>query len=197
MGSLVVRASGSRLEGLGSMPDATKYTPSRHGIHAQIVEVEIGGVTLYRLFEEFRRANSYCHLNGAQDQAYIWPLATMNFVGLDLTKSDSRANQNNAHCSLVESRLTGCGWHCSIYKPGGNVIGRETSEEIHYFLKESRGSQNRQHAHQMSPKSPNWRPTWLLNLIPTGLYRQDFAKFSESPLRRKERCLLVNSTILK
>ncbi|GFU06565.1 hypothetical protein TNCV_3404651 [Trichonephila clavipes] len=28
VGSLVVRASDSRLEGLGSMPDATKYPPS-------------------------------------------------------------------------------------------------------------------------------------------------------------------------
>ncbi|GFW94757.1 uncharacterized protein TNCV_4247971 [Trichonephila clavipes] len=31
MGSLVVRASDSRPEGLGSMPDATKYPPSTHG----------------------------------------------------------------------------------------------------------------------------------------------------------------------
>ncbi|GFY07140.1 hypothetical protein TNCV_276871 [Trichonephila clavipes] len=29
--SLVVRASDSRPEGLGSMPDATKYPPSTHG----------------------------------------------------------------------------------------------------------------------------------------------------------------------
>ncbi|GFX78788.1 uncharacterized protein TNCV_1919211 [Trichonephila clavipes] len=30
--------------------------------HAKIVEVEIGGVAIYRPFGEFRRANSYCHL---------------------------------------------------------------------------------------------------------------------------------------
>ncbi|GFT63084.1 hypothetical protein TNCV_705161 [Trichonephila clavipes] len=30
VGSLVVRASGSRPKGLGSMPDATKYPPSTH-----------------------------------------------------------------------------------------------------------------------------------------------------------------------
>ncbi|GFY32444.1 hypothetical protein TNCV_3559521 [Trichonephila clavipes] len=29
-------------------------------IHAKIVEVEIGGVTIYRPFGEFHRANSYC-----------------------------------------------------------------------------------------------------------------------------------------
>ncbi|GFW20760.1 uncharacterized protein TNCV_1049811 [Trichonephila clavipes] len=41
----------------------------------KIVEVEIGGVTLYRPFGEFHRANSYCHLRGAQGlgqrQAYF------------------------------------------------------------------------------------------------------------------------------
>ncbi|GFV96326.1 uncharacterized protein TNCV_2869051 [Trichonephila clavipes] len=36
--------------------------------HAEIVVVEIGGVAIYRLFEEFRRAKSYCHLYGAQGQ---------------------------------------------------------------------------------------------------------------------------------
>ncbi|PRD31919.1 UNVERIFIED_CONTAM: hypothetical protein NCL1_22039 [Trichonephila clavipes] len=35
--------------------------------HGKIVEVEIGGVAIYRPFGEFRRVNSYCHLYGAQD----------------------------------------------------------------------------------------------------------------------------------
>ncbi|GFT31748.1 hypothetical protein TNCV_231451 [Trichonephila clavipes] len=35
VGSLVVRASDSRPEGLGSMPDATKYPPSTHGVRAR------------------------------------------------------------------------------------------------------------------------------------------------------------------
>ncbi|GFW37231.1 uncharacterized protein TNCV_5021291 [Trichonephila clavipes] len=30
----------------------------------------------------------------------------------------------------------------------------------------------------MMPKSPNWWPTWSLNMIPTWLYGQDFTKFS-------------------
>ncbi|GFV88360.1 hypothetical protein TNCV_1241731 [Trichonephila clavipes] len=34
--------------------------------HAEIIEVEIGGVAIYRPFGEFRRAKSYCHLYGAQ-----------------------------------------------------------------------------------------------------------------------------------
>ncbi|GFU35865.1 uncharacterized protein TNCV_4029821 [Trichonephila clavipes] len=32
----------------------------------KIVEVEIGGVAIYRPIGEFRQANSYCHLYGAQ-----------------------------------------------------------------------------------------------------------------------------------
>ncbi|GFU74256.1 hypothetical protein TNCV_4168471 [Trichonephila clavipes] len=39
VGSLVVKASDSRPEALGSMPDAPKYPPSTHG-------VEIGGVAI-------------------------------------------------------------------------------------------------------------------------------------------------------
>ncbi|GFX15295.1 uncharacterized protein TNCV_3302251 [Trichonephila clavipes] len=34
--------------------------------HGKIVEVEIGGFAIYRPFRESRRANSYCHLYGAQ-----------------------------------------------------------------------------------------------------------------------------------
>ncbi|GFW80777.1 uncharacterized protein TNCV_348801 [Trichonephila clavipes] len=34
--------------------------------HGKIVTVEIGGVAIYRPIGEFRRANSYCHLFGAQ-----------------------------------------------------------------------------------------------------------------------------------
>ncbi|GFY11727.1 uncharacterized protein TNCV_1529191 [Trichonephila clavipes] len=43
--------------------------------HAKIVEVEIGGVAIYRPFWEFRRANLFCHLYGAQGQrqAYLLP----------------------------------------------------------------------------------------------------------------------------
>ncbi|GFV27502.1 hypothetical protein TNCV_2540401 [Trichonephila clavipes] len=45
---------------------------------------------MYTPFGEFRRANSYCHLYGdqGQRQAYFYPLATMNFVGLVLITAD-------------------------------------------------------------------------------------------------------------
>ncbi|GFW18642.1 hypothetical protein TNCV_1223031 [Trichonephila clavipes] len=70
-----VRASDSKPEGLGLMPDATKYFPSTHGFHAKIVEMEIVAVAIYRVLGEFRRAHSYCHLYGAQGlgqrQAYF------------------------------------------------------------------------------------------------------------------------------
>ncbi|GFV19114.1 uncharacterized protein TNCV_3223321 [Trichonephila clavipes] len=41
--------------------------------HAEIVEVEIGGVAIYCPFGEFRRAKSYCHLYGAQGQRQAYP----------------------------------------------------------------------------------------------------------------------------
>ncbi|GFX13484.1 hypothetical protein TNCV_2192381 [Trichonephila clavipes] len=87
------------------MPDATKYPPSTHGIcararqwvrkscglnpecrgleniptplqsHGKIMEMELGGVAIYRPFGEFRRSNSYCHQYGVQGldqrQAYF------------------------------------------------------------------------------------------------------------------------------
>ncbi|GFU77512.1 hypothetical protein TNCV_3498851 [Trichonephila clavipes] len=95
VGSLVVRASNSRPEGLDSMSEATKYPPSvteyvlvksvgpkscglsrAQGLEnislpfssLQKLEVEIGGVAIYRPFGEFRRAKSYCHLYGAHGQ---------------------------------------------------------------------------------------------------------------------------------
>ncbi|GFV09561.1 uncharacterized protein TNCV_3159581 [Trichonephila clavipes] len=75
----------SRVQGTG------EYFPLLQ-FHAKIVEVEIGGGTIYRSFGEFRRANSYCHLYGAQGlsqrKPHFYPLATMNFEGLDLTTSD-------------------------------------------------------------------------------------------------------------
>ncbi|GFV07578.1 uncharacterized protein TNCV_4940841 [Trichonephila clavipes] len=69
----------SRVQGTG------EYFPPLQ-FHAKIVEVEIGGVTIYHLFGEFHRTNSYCHLYGAQSQRLA--LATMNFVGLVLITSD-------------------------------------------------------------------------------------------------------------
>ncbi|GFS49145.1 uncharacterized protein TNCV_2410091 [Trichonephila clavipes] len=58
----------SRVRGTG------EYFPPLQ-THSKIVEVEIGGVAIYHPFGEFHRANSYCHLYGAQDlgqrQAYF------------------------------------------------------------------------------------------------------------------------------
>ncbi|GFX93824.1 hypothetical protein TNCV_1590001 [Trichonephila clavipes] len=57
VGSLVVRESHSRPEGLGSMPDVTKYPPSARGFTCR----NCGGrdrdrVAIYRPFGEFHRA---------------------------------------------------------------------------------------------------------------------------------------------
>ncbi|GFV43303.1 uncharacterized protein TNCV_10011 [Trichonephila clavipes] len=70
VGSVVVRASDSRPEGLGSMPDATKHPPSTHGFTCRNCGGgDRGRVAIYRPFGEFRRAKSYFHLYGAQGQA--------------------------------------------------------------------------------------------------------------------------------
>ncbi|GFV55435.1 hypothetical protein TNCV_11801 [Trichonephila clavipes] len=77
VGSLVVRASDSRPEGLGSIPDATKHPPSTHGSTCRNCGGgDRGRVAIYRPFGEFRRAKSYCHLYGAQGQrqAYLLPM---------------------------------------------------------------------------------------------------------------------------
>ncbi|GFT04072.1 hypothetical protein TNCV_3346181 [Trichonephila clavipes] len=53
---------------------------------------------------EFHRVKSYCHLYGAkgQRQAYIRPITTMNFVGLDLTMSDTwHEQQQNIRKSVI------------------------------------------------------------------------------------------------
>ncbi|GFV04435.1 uncharacterized protein TNCV_920551 [Trichonephila clavipes] len=49
----------SRVQGTG------EYFPPLQS-HGKIVEVEISGVTIYRTFVKFHRANSYCHLYGVQ-----------------------------------------------------------------------------------------------------------------------------------
>ncbi|GFX78680.1 uncharacterized protein TNCV_31201 [Trichonephila clavipes] len=51
----------SRVQGAG------EYFPPLQ-FHSKIVEVEIGDVAIYRAFKEFTRANSYCHVQGAQGQ---------------------------------------------------------------------------------------------------------------------------------
>ncbi|GFX38692.1 uncharacterized protein TNCV_4187811 [Trichonephila clavipes] len=47
------------------MQDTGEYFPPLQS-HCKIVEGEIGGVAINRPFGEFHRANSYCHLYGAQ-----------------------------------------------------------------------------------------------------------------------------------
>ncbi|GFU59149.1 hypothetical protein TNCV_4746721 [Trichonephila clavipes] len=91
-GSLVVRASDSRPEGLGSMPDATKHPPSTHGSRCRNCGGgDRGRVAIYRPFGELRRAKIVLSPVWCSRPTTGVPLAhaTMNFVGLDLTASDS------------------------------------------------------------------------------------------------------------
>ncbi|GFX78211.1 hypothetical protein TNCV_5135581 [Trichonephila clavipes] len=65
---VLVKSVGPKSCGLNHTSTGTgDYFPPLQ-FHAEIVEVEIGGVAIYRTFGEFRRAKSYCHLYGAQGQ---------------------------------------------------------------------------------------------------------------------------------
>ncbi|GFX54270.1 hypothetical protein TNCV_3823691 [Trichonephila clavipes] len=89
VGSLVVRASDSRPEGLGSMPDATKHPPSTHGLTCRNCGGgDRGRVPIYRPFGELRRAKIALSPVWCSMPTTGVPVATMNFVGLDLTASD-------------------------------------------------------------------------------------------------------------
>ncbi|GFV58009.1 uncharacterized protein TNCV_2573051 [Trichonephila clavipes] len=85
---VLVKSVGPKYCGLSHEHRDWRICPSLQ-FHAEIVEVEICRVAMYRPFGQFRRAKSYCHLYGAQGQrqAYFYPLAAMNFEGLDLTTS--------------------------------------------------------------------------------------------------------------
>ncbi|GFX75111.1 DUF4817 domain-containing protein [Trichonephila clavipes] len=116
MGRLVVRASDSRPKGLGS-----KYPPSIRGFHGKIVEVEIGGVAIYRPFGKFRRANSYCHL----DEAHFWLNGYFNKQNCRIW---SEANpQVYVETPLIQKKLTV--W-CTLW--AGGIIGP-------YFFKNDEG----------------------------------------------------------
>ncbi|GFX52491.1 hypothetical protein TNCV_4325071 [Trichonephila clavipes] len=91
VGSLVVRASDSRPEGLGSMPDGTKHPPSTHGFTCgNCGGGDRGRVGIYRPFGEFRQAKIVLSPVWCSRPTTGVPLAhaTMNFVGLNLTTSD-------------------------------------------------------------------------------------------------------------
>ncbi|GFU26644.1 hypothetical protein TNCV_1837541 [Trichonephila clavipes] len=91
VGSLVVRASDSRPEDLGSIPDATKHPPSTHGFTCRKCGGgDRGRVAIYRTFGELRRAKILLSPVWCSRPTTGVPLAhaTMDFVGLDLTTSD-------------------------------------------------------------------------------------------------------------
>ncbi|GFS68046.1 coiled-coil domain-containing protein 124 [Trichonephila clavipes] len=76
VGSLVVRASDSRPEGLGSMPDATKHPQSTHGVSRcrNCGGGDRGRVAIYRPFGELRRAKIVLSpVAQGQRQAYSSP----------------------------------------------------------------------------------------------------------------------------
>ncbi|GFV04309.1 uncharacterized protein TNCV_919301 [Trichonephila clavipes] len=65
---VLVKSVGPKILWADSRVHGTREYFTALQLHAKIVEVEIGDVTFYRSFGEFRPANSYCHLYGAQGQ---------------------------------------------------------------------------------------------------------------------------------
>ncbi|GFV71554.1 hypothetical protein TNCV_15111 [Trichonephila clavipes] len=128
VGSLVVRASDTRPEGLGSMPDTTKHPPSTHGFPCRNCGGgDRGGVTIYRPFGEFRRAKIALSPVWCSRPTTGVPLAhaTMNFVGLDLTTSDRHEQQamnmnNDMNVELADI-------HC-INGPAPKISNEVTTE---------------------------------------------------------------------
>ncbi|GFS77207.1 uncharacterized protein TNCV_3758031 [Trichonephila clavipes] len=87
----------SRVQGTG------EYIPPLQ-THGKIVEVEIGGVAIYRPFGEFHRANSYCHLYGAQA-----PLHGESSLASELESvtrhRQSRARDHDHQVTMVTERV--------------------------------------------------------------------------------------------
>ncbi|GFS49126.1 uncharacterized protein TNCV_2409971 [Trichonephila clavipes] len=93
VGSLVVRASDSRPEGLGSMLDVTKYPPSAHGFTCRNCGGgDRGRVAIYRPFGEVSLSLNRtvtCMVLKANDRRTSCPCHD-EFVGLVLTTSDRK-----------------------------------------------------------------------------------------------------------
>ncbi|GFW08497.1 uncharacterized protein TNCV_2775191 [Trichonephila clavipes] len=84
----------SRVQGTG------EYSPPLQ-FHVKIMEVEISGVVIYRPFE-FRRANSFCHLNAcvkpsddglAETLKYTWNLMDIQISTDDCSNMTRTQNQ--------------------------------------------------------------------------------------------------------
>ncbi|GFY36216.1 hypothetical protein TNCV_4845881 [Trichonephila clavipes] len=120
VGSLVVRASDSRPEGLGSMPDATKHHPSTHGFTcSNCGGGDRGRVAIYRPFGELRRAKIVLSPVWCSRPTSGVPLAhaTMNFVGLDLTTSDRYVKGSQTYMRRTEVLQAQC-----VCRTDGSVI---------------------------------------------------------------------------
>ncbi|GFV50854.1 hypothetical protein TNCV_3921471 [Trichonephila clavipes] len=134
VGSLVVRASDSRPEGLGSMPDTTKHPPSTHGFTCRNCGGgDRGRVAIYRPFGEFRRAKIALSPVWCSRPTTGVPLAhaTMNFVGIDLTTSDS---QDPSGLLMVESVSVFASTDAVLHFQGGCP-----TSELSTVLKKSNG----------------------------------------------------------
>ncbi|GFU75714.1 uncharacterized protein TNCV_1651741 [Trichonephila clavipes] len=96
---VLVKSVGPKSCGLSHERREWRIFPSP-SVHAEIVEVEIGGVSIYRPFGEFHRAKSYCHLYNAQRQGVLLAPCHDEFRG---PRSDFVRQEVKAHsCTLVD-----------------------------------------------------------------------------------------------
>ncbi|GFT11159.1 hypothetical protein TNCV_1085051 [Trichonephila clavipes] len=98
MGSLLVTASDSRPEGLVQHP----MPPNTLRVHTE--EVEVGGGDIYRLFGNFSELNCIVTCMVIKTKANdrrTSALLSMNFVGLDLTPSDSRQKRQQHYATYA------------------------------------------------------------------------------------------------
>ncbi|GFU48479.1 hypothetical protein TNCV_2929441 [Trichonephila clavipes] len=123
-----------------------------------------GGVAIYRPFGEFRRSKSYCHLYGAQGQrqVYLLPRAMMNFVGLDLTTSDS--GESNSTQQQERNNSTLCRLHTIV---GEKQLNSATGEKQ---LNSAAGAKQRNSVPSATVESAiiiYWRDLKLRYLLPS------------------------------
>ncbi|GFW78543.1 hypothetical protein TNCV_1143141 [Trichonephila clavipes] len=86
---VLVKSVGPKSCGLSRVQRTVEYF-SPPQFHAEIVEMEIGGVAIYHPFGNFTELNRTvtCMVLKANGRLTFSPFATMNFVGFDLTTSD-------------------------------------------------------------------------------------------------------------
>ncbi|GFT75639.1 hypothetical protein TNCV_1135981 [Trichonephila clavipes] len=101
----------SAANALTQMVTAFKQKTDSPDLDLSDYDAEVCEVAILKLVNKYDKS-----LNKSGDHAENMEKALRLFT----STAELIGNQNNPHKSLVESRLTGSGWLCSIYRLGGN-----------------------------------------------------------------------------